>query len=129
MNIFHMFNGWLNRNNKKLMCKILVGASALCWAICLSRIDMVFNNSRAVTSMQVIFRATHWSRRTSDLILFRGVACLKPRRWRSLPPMDRRLVTELMLDNFEFVLETGFLPFPFVVLYCVIRNNYIHSFM
>ena len=59
MNILHMFNGWLIGLNKKLMYKILVGASAVCWAIWLSRNDMVFNNSRAVTPLQVIFRGTH----------------------------------------------------------------------
>jgi hypothetical protein len=59
MNIFHIFNGWLNGIKKKLMYKILVGASALCWAICLSINDMVFNNTRDVTPMQIIFRATH----------------------------------------------------------------------
>jgi hypothetical protein len=42
MNFFHMFNGWLNGINKKLMYKILVGASALCWEIWLSINDMVF---------------------------------------------------------------------------------------
>lgn len=62
MNILHMFNGWLIGLNKKLMYKILVGASAVCWAIWLSRNDMVFNNSRAVTPLQVIFRGTHWIR-------------------------------------------------------------------
>ena len=62
MNILHMFNGWLIGLNKKLMYKILVGASAVCWAIWLSRNDMVFNNSRAATPLQVIFRGTHWIR-------------------------------------------------------------------
>jgi hypothetical protein len=62
MNIEHMFAGWLNGINRKLMYKILVGAPALCWAIWLSRNCMVFNNTRAVTHMQVIFRGTHWIR-------------------------------------------------------------------
>ena len=62
MNILHMFNGWLIGLNKKLMYKILVGASAVCWAIWLSRNNMVFNNSRVATSLQVIFRGTHWIR-------------------------------------------------------------------
>jgi hypothetical protein len=62
-------------------------------------------------------------------MLFRGVVCLRPRRWRSLPPADGHLVTELMLDNFEFVLKTVFFPFTFVVLSCVIKNSYMHSFM
>jgi hypothetical protein len=43
--------------------------------------------------------------------------------------MDGRLVTELMLDNFKFVPKTVFFHFPFVVLLCVTKNSYIHSFM
>jgi hypothetical protein len=62
-------------------------------------------------------------------MLFRVVLCLRPRQWRSLPPMDGRLVTKLVLDNFEFVPENVIFPFPFVVLLCVIKNNYMHSFM
>jgi hypothetical protein len=62
LNIAHMFTGWLNGVNKKLMYKILVGASALCWAIWLSINDMVFNNTRAVTPMQVFYRGSHWIR-------------------------------------------------------------------
>jgi hypothetical protein len=55
-----MSTGWLNRINRKLMYKILVGASTLYWAIWLSWNDMVFNNTRVVTPMNVIFRWTHW---------------------------------------------------------------------
>jgi hypothetical protein len=55
VNIAHMFAGWLNEINKKLMYKILVGASAFCWAIWLTRNDMFFYNTRVVTPMQVIF--------------------------------------------------------------------------
>ena len=62
LSIFYMFNGWLNGINKELMYKILVGASALCWTIWLSRNDMVFNNFRAVTPLQIIFRGTYWIR-------------------------------------------------------------------
>jgi hypothetical protein len=76
-----MFNGWLNGINKKLMYKILVEAFAICWEIWLSRNNMVFNNTRDVTPMQVIFRVTHWilfgrccRRRKADL-MFSGVLC------------------------------------------------------
>jgi hypothetical protein len=62
VNIAHIFTRWLNGINKKLMYKILVGASALCWAFWLSRNDMIFNNTRVVTPMQVIFWGTHWIR-------------------------------------------------------------------
>jgi hypothetical protein len=54
MNIEHMFTGWLNGINKKLMYKILVGVSALCRPIWLSKNDMVFKNTRAITLMQAV---------------------------------------------------------------------------
>ncbi|BAT10474.1 Os10g0352500, partial [Oryza sativa Japonica Group] len=41
---------------------ILVGASAICWTLWLSRNDMVFDKSLSISYMQVIFRATHWLR-------------------------------------------------------------------
>jgi hypothetical protein len=41
------------------MYKIMVEASGLCWAIWLSRNDMIFNNTWDVTPMQVIFQGTH----------------------------------------------------------------------
>jgi hypothetical protein len=43
--------------------------------------------------------------------------------------MNGRLVTELVLDNFECVPKTVFFPFPFLVLLCVIKNIYMHNFM
>jgi hypothetical protein len=55
-----MSTGWLNGINRKLMYKTLVGASTLYWAIWLSWNDMVFNNTRVVTPMNVIFHWTHW---------------------------------------------------------------------
>jgi hypothetical protein len=58
VNIANMFTGWLNGINKKFMYKILVGASALCWTICLSRNEIVCNNTGVVTPMHVIFRVT-----------------------------------------------------------------------
>lgn len=62
--INHIFNDRLFGVNKNLRNKILVGTCTLCWAIWLSRNDMVFNNARAVTvtTMQVIFKCTYWIR-------------------------------------------------------------------
>jgi hypothetical protein len=42
VNIAHMFAGWLNEINKKLVYKILVGASAFCWVIWLTINDTFF---------------------------------------------------------------------------------------
>jgi hypothetical protein len=95
INIEHMFTGWLNGISKKLMYKIMVGASTLCCAIWLSRNDMVFNNTRAVTlcrlSLEGPIGSIFWRccrKRTSGLTLFRGVVCLRPRQWRYLHVMD-----------------------------------------
>jgi hypothetical protein len=37
-------------------------ASAICWAIWLSRNDAVFDNAPIKSSLQVVFRAMHWLR-------------------------------------------------------------------
>ena len=46
---------------------VLIGASALCWSIWLSRNDVIFKNSTTNSTMQVIFRAMHWIRSWSIL--------------------------------------------------------------
>ena len=48
--------------NKKLRSLVLVGACAICWAIWLSRNDLVFDKVLVPSYMQVIFRGTHWTR-------------------------------------------------------------------
>ena len=58
----HLFDNWLEGVDLKLKYKIWVGACALCWAIWLCRNDVVFNNTRVSTPMQVVFRRTHWIR-------------------------------------------------------------------
>jgi hypothetical protein len=135
VNIAHMFVGWLNGINKKIMYKILVGASALCWAIWLSRNDIAFNNTRVVTPMQVIFWGTYWIRfwallqkRTSGLTLFGGVMCLRPLRWRSLHLIDGLSTIELILcDVWHCSRDRSFFFFWPLCMY--LKNRYIHSFM
>lgn len=57
-----MFDGLLLRVDKKKSKLILVGAFAICWALWLSRNDMVFDKSPSISYLQVIFRATYWFR-------------------------------------------------------------------
>jgi hypothetical protein len=57
-----MFTGWLEGINMKLKSKILVGASAICWAIWLTRNDIIFDKTAAPSYLQVIFRGTYWIR-------------------------------------------------------------------
>jgi hypothetical protein len=46
---------------------ILVGFSALCWAIWRRRIDIVFNKTKYTSFMQALFRGTYWLRFWSQL--------------------------------------------------------------
>jgi hypothetical protein len=55
-NIHNIFSDWLKGINMKLKYKIIVGASALCWAIWLSRNDIIFNMTVALSYLQAIFR-------------------------------------------------------------------------
>ena len=59
--VSNMFGTWLNGMSQKLKNHALVGYSAICWAIWLSRNDVVFNRSK-VHSSQILFRGTHWIR-------------------------------------------------------------------
>jgi hypothetical protein len=54
--------------NRKLKSQIFVGASALCWAIWLTRNDIVFNKIVAPSYLQAIFGGTYWTRFWSLLL-------------------------------------------------------------
>ncbi|CAN6182020.1 unnamed protein product [Urochloa humidicola] len=58
----YMFNGWLSGINRKLKSQILAGASAMCWAIWISRNDVVFDKGLVPSYLQVLFRGTYWTR-------------------------------------------------------------------
>jgi hypothetical protein len=40
----------------------ILAAPAICWIIWLSRNDAVFDNAPIKSSLQVVYRATHWLR-------------------------------------------------------------------
>jgi hypothetical protein len=69
-NIQHMFNTWSNQVGGKLRWQILAGASAFCWAIWLSRNDVVFDEAPIKSLMQLLYRGTHslrfWSQLEKD---------------------------------------------------------------
>jgi hypothetical protein len=54
-----MFGRWLNGVRKNDKQKIWIGVSALCWAICRSRNDIIFNKQSETNFLQVIRRAAH----------------------------------------------------------------------
>ena len=46
---------------------IITCVSALCWAIWISRNDLVFDKTQMLTYLQVLFRGTHWLRLWAQL--------------------------------------------------------------
>ena len=66
--ITYLFGNWLRGVETKLKRQLLAGASALCWAIWLSRNDVFFDKSSTKTYLQVLYRGTHWLRFWAQLI-------------------------------------------------------------
>jgi hypothetical protein len=62
ISVHNLFTDWLVGVNRKLKSQILVGASAICWAIWLTRNDIVFDKVLVPSSLQVLFRGTYWTR-------------------------------------------------------------------
>jgi hypothetical protein len=55
-----LFSTWLNQFGGKLKRQALAIASAFCWAIWLSRNDMIFDKSSIKIFLQILFRDAHW---------------------------------------------------------------------
>jgi hypothetical protein len=55
-----MFTNWVLGLGHKQRKQILVGVSAICWTIWISRNDIIFDKSSIKTYMHVLFRATYW---------------------------------------------------------------------
>jgi len=60
--IGHMFDSWLSNQSKNIRNLIWVGVAAVCWAIWRCRNDIIFNNIKVGSILQVIFRGTYWLR-------------------------------------------------------------------
>ena len=65
--IHNLFTRWLEGIDRKMKYQILVGASVICWAIWLTRNDIVFDKALAPSYLQVIFKGTYWTRYQSLL--------------------------------------------------------------
>jgi hypothetical protein len=63
----HTFGNWLFGMPSKTKHLIISGVAAICWAIWISRNDLVFDKKPVLTYLQVLFRATHWFRTWADL--------------------------------------------------------------
>ena len=57
--VYNLFTGWLDGVNRKLKSQILVGASAICWAIWLTRNNIIFDKAATPFYLQVIFKGSN----------------------------------------------------------------------
>lgn len=55
----HIFSTWITGIDLKTKRLVITGVSVFCWAIWISRNDLVFNNVSSFTYLQVLFRGTH----------------------------------------------------------------------
>jgi hypothetical protein len=62
LNIKHVFGDWVQRMKEKDKKLLFVGMGAMFWSIWLSRNDIVFNKTPISSYMQVMLRATYWTR-------------------------------------------------------------------
>ena len=61
-NVGHMFGSWLSCVPKEMRNLLLMGATALCWSIWLSRNGVIFDNKMVSSPLQVITLVTRWLR-------------------------------------------------------------------
>jgi hypothetical protein len=67
MSIVNIFDGWVAGLGSQYKSLVLVRATALCWALLTSRIDIVFDNSLIKTYMQVLYRGMYGLRQWAQL--------------------------------------------------------------
>lgn len=59
-NVTHMFGCWLTCVPKDMRNLVLMGATALCWSIWLSRNGVIFDNKMVSSPLQAITLVTRW---------------------------------------------------------------------
>src|SRR6266540_541321 len=91
LGVHHMLSTWLSGVHKKFKLLILVGVSSMCWAVWLSRNDLVFDKGLVPSYMQVIFRGTHWTR---------FWLLLQKEKDRSIMKMGCRMLETTMMEIF-----------------------------
>lgn len=62
-----MFGSWFGGFGKDLRDLSLLGAATVCWAIWLSRNDIIFEKKINYSTLQVIHTISHWLRRWAVL--------------------------------------------------------------
>ena len=61
-NTNHLFGSWSKLDGRQHNNLLLTEAAAFCWAIWITRNDMVFDKVQSKTLLQVLFRGTYWLR-------------------------------------------------------------------
>jgi hypothetical protein len=62
-----LFIRWSKIANKKYNSLLLTAAAALCWAIWLTRNEVIFDKCRPKSFLQVLFKGTYWLRQWASL--------------------------------------------------------------
>jgi hypothetical protein len=57
--VHHIFGVWLTGTDLRTKCLVIIGVSVFCWAIWISKNDLIFNNVTSFTYLRVLFRGTH----------------------------------------------------------------------
>ena len=60
--ITNLLGPWLSSFPLKIRKQLLIGATTMCWAIWLSRNEVVFQRRYRNSYLQVLFRRTYWAR-------------------------------------------------------------------
>jgi hypothetical protein len=55
-----MFGSWTNGVGAKIKRQLMAGTSVFCWAMWLSRNEIVFDKVPIKSLLQVLYRGTHW---------------------------------------------------------------------
>ena len=62
-----LFNRWTKMASKDHNSLLLTAASALCWAVWITRNEVVFDKCRPKSLLQLLFKGTHWLRQWARL--------------------------------------------------------------
>ena len=60
--VTNLLGPWLSGFSLKFRMQLLICASAMCWAIWLSRNELVFQQGCPNSYLQILFRGTYWAR-------------------------------------------------------------------
>jgi len=63
----HLLGAWIKGFHHTVRNQVLVGVTTLCWALWLSRNEIIFERKVPNSNLQVIFWGTYWTRNWTRL--------------------------------------------------------------